>query len=77
MFYAGERVAFAQALAEDEAIAARTTLLVTVPNTLVVDYSAHVIESILKYVAPELGWRCRGSEEPSLELVRQDLALPR
>jgi hypothetical protein len=22
-----------------------------------VDYNAHVIESILKYVAPELGWR--------------------
>jgi len=28
-----------------------------VPNTLGVDYNAHVIESILKYVAPELGWR--------------------
>jgi hypothetical protein len=22
-----------------------------------VDYNAHVIQSILKYVAPELGWR--------------------
>jgi len=28
-----------------------------VPNTLGVDYNAHVIERILKYVAPELGWR--------------------
>ena len=27
------------------------------PNQLGVDYNAHVIESILKYVAPELGWR--------------------
>jgi alkanesulfonate monooxygenase SsuD/methylene tetrahydromethanopterin reductase-like flavin-dependent oxidoreductase (luciferase family) len=44
-------------LAADEAIAAADTLLVTVPNTLGVDYNAHVIESILKYVAPELGWR--------------------
>jgi hypothetical protein len=29
----------------------------TIPNTLGVDYNAHVIESVLKYVAPELGWR--------------------
>jgi hypothetical protein len=28
-----------------------------VPNQLGVDYNAHVIESILKYVAPEVGWR--------------------
>ena len=33
------------------------SVLLTVPNTLGVDYNAHVIESILKYVAPELGWR--------------------
>ena len=44
-------------LAEDEAIAAADTLLLTVPNQLGVEYNAHVIESILKYVAPELGWR--------------------
>ena len=44
-------------LAEDEAIAAADTLLLTVPNQLGVDYNAHAIESILKYVAPELGWR--------------------
>jgi len=44
-------------LAEDEAIAEADTLLLTVPNQLGVDYNAHVIESILKYVAPALGWR--------------------
>ena len=44
-------------LAADEAIAAADTLLLTVPNQLGVEYNAHVIESILKYVAPELGWR--------------------
>jgi len=27
------------------------------PNQLGVDYNAHAIESILKYIAPELGWR--------------------
>jgi alkanesulfonate monooxygenase SsuD/methylene tetrahydromethanopterin reductase-like flavin-dependent oxidoreductase (luciferase family) len=55
--YVGEPGLLVRQLAEDEAIAAADTLLVTVPNTLGVDYNAHVIESILKYVAPELGWR--------------------
>ena len=44
-------------LAEDEAIAEADTLLLTVPNQLGVDYNAHVIEAILKHVAPALGWR--------------------
>ncbi len=44
-------------LAKDEAIAAADTLLLTVPNQLGVDYNAHVIEAVLKHVAPGLGWR--------------------
>ncbi|ALM86482.1 LLM class flavin-dependent oxidoreductase [Bordetella sp. N] len=44
-------------LAEDEAIAEADTLLLTVPNQLGVDYCAHIIEAILKHVAPGLGWR--------------------
>ncbi len=55
--YAAEPDALVKALAADEAIAAADTLLVTVPNTLGVDYNAHVIESILKHVAPALNWR--------------------
>ena len=55
--YAGAPDELAAKLAEDEAIAAADTLLLTVPNQLGVDYNAHVIESILKYVAPQLGWR--------------------
>jgi len=55
--YVGEPDALAKELAADEAIAAADTLLMTIPNTLGVDYNAHVIESVLKYVAPELGWR--------------------
>jgi alkanesulfonate monooxygenase SsuD/methylene tetrahydromethanopterin reductase-like flavin-dependent oxidoreductase (luciferase family) len=55
--YAAEPDVIVKELAADEAIAAADTLLVTVPNTLGVDYNAHVIESILKNVAPELGWR--------------------
>ena len=55
--YAGEPDKLAAELAEDEAIAAADTLLLTVPNQLGVDYNAHVIESVLTHVAPELGWR--------------------
>ncbi len=44
-------------LAGDEAIKPADTLLLMIPNQLGVDYNAHVLESILKYVAPELGWR--------------------
>jgi alkanesulfonate monooxygenase SsuD/methylene tetrahydromethanopterin reductase-like flavin-dependent oxidoreductase (luciferase family) len=55
--YAAEPDELVRQLAEDTAVAAADTLLLTVPNQLGVDYNAHVIESILKYVAPELGWR--------------------
>ena len=55
--YAGEPDKLIAELAEDEAIAAADTLLLTVPNQLGVDYNAHVIESVLTHVAPELGWR--------------------
>ena len=55
--YAAEPDKLVKQLAADEAIAAADTLLLTVPNQLGVEYNAHAIESILKYVAPELGWR--------------------
>ncbi|MCW2807011.1 MAG: Luciferase-like, subgroup [Marmoricola sp.] len=55
--YAGEPEQLVKDLAEDEAIAAADTLLITVPNQLGVDYNAHLIESLLRHVAPELGWR--------------------
>src|SRR5712675_1569289 len=55
--YAAEPDVLIKELAGDEAIKAADTLLLTIPNQLGVDYNAHVLESILKYVAPELGWR--------------------
>jgi alkanesulfonate monooxygenase SsuD/methylene tetrahydromethanopterin reductase-like flavin-dependent oxidoreductase (luciferase family) len=55
--YAGEPDQLVKELAEDEAIAASDTLLLTVPNQLGVDYNVHVIESVLRHLAPELGWR--------------------
>jgi len=55
--YAAEPDVLVEQLEKDEAIAEADTLLLTVPNQLGVDYNAHVIEAILKHVAPRLGWR--------------------
>jgi alkanesulfonate monooxygenase SsuD/methylene tetrahydromethanopterin reductase-like flavin-dependent oxidoreductase (luciferase family) len=55
--YAAEPDELVTQLEGDAAIAEADTLLLTVPNQLGVDYNAHVIEAILKYVAPALGWR--------------------
>jgi alkanesulfonate monooxygenase SsuD/methylene tetrahydromethanopterin reductase-like flavin-dependent oxidoreductase (luciferase family) len=55
--FAAEPDRLIEQLKGDEAIAEADTLLLTVPNQLGVDYNAHVIEAILKHVAPGLGWR--------------------
>lgn len=55
--YAAEPDELIKELAEDEAIKEADTLLLTIPNTLGVEYNVHVLSSILKYVAPGLGWR--------------------
>ena len=46
-----------KSLAEDEAIAAADTLILTIPNQLGVDYNAHLLDSVLRHLAPELDWR--------------------
>ena len=55
--YAGEVEQLAKELADDEAVAAADTLLLTVPNQLGVDYNAHLLDSVVRLLAPELGWR--------------------
>jgi alkanesulfonate monooxygenase SsuD/methylene tetrahydromethanopterin reductase-like flavin-dependent oxidoreductase (luciferase family) len=55
--YAAEPDVLIEQLAEDEAIAAADTLLVTVPNLLGVDYNAHLLDTLITDVAPGLGWR--------------------
>jgi alkanesulfonate monooxygenase SsuD/methylene tetrahydromethanopterin reductase-like flavin-dependent oxidoreductase (luciferase family) len=55
--YAGEIEDLVRDLKEDEAVDAADTLLLTIPNQLGVDYNLHVLESIVKDVAPALGWR--------------------
>lgn len=55
--YAAEPDELIKQLAKDEAIQEADTLLLTIPNTLGVEYNIHVLSSILKHVAPGLGWR--------------------
>lgn len=55
--YAAEPDQLILDLAQDEAIQEADTLLLTIPNTLGVEYNVHVLSSILEYVAPGLGWR--------------------
>ncbi|HEX7498106.1 MAG TPA: LLM class flavin-dependent oxidoreductase [Candidatus Limnocylindrales bacterium] len=55
--YAAEPDVLVKELAGDTAIQAADTILLTVPNQLGVEYNTHAIESILKFVAPGLGWR--------------------
>ncbi|ARO14779.1 Alkanal monooxygenase (LuxA-like protein) [Ketogulonicigenium robustum] len=55
--YAAEPDQLIKELAEDEAIAEADTLLLTIPNQLGVEYNAHVLDAIIKHVAPALGWR--------------------
>ncbi len=55
--YAAEPEVLIEQLRKDDAITEADTLLLTIPNQLGVDYNVHVLESILKNVAPGLGWR--------------------
>ena len=55
--YAGEPEQLVKELAGDEAVAAADTLLLTIPNQLGVDYNVHVLDSVLRHLAPDLGWR--------------------
>ena len=55
--YAAEPDRLIAELEKDEAIREADTLLLTIPNTLGVDYNVHLLSSFLKHVAPGLGWR--------------------
>jgi alkanesulfonate monooxygenase SsuD/methylene tetrahydromethanopterin reductase-like flavin-dependent oxidoreductase (luciferase family) len=55
--YMGEPDALIEQLATDAAVRDADTLLVTIPNQLGVEYNAHLLETIVRDVAPALGWR--------------------
>jgi alkanesulfonate monooxygenase SsuD/methylene tetrahydromethanopterin reductase-like flavin-dependent oxidoreductase (luciferase family) len=54
--YAGEPDVLAEQLAKDAAVRDADTLILTVPNMLGVEYNAHLLETITRYVAPAIGW---------------------
>jgi alkanesulfonate monooxygenase SsuD/methylene tetrahydromethanopterin reductase-like flavin-dependent oxidoreductase (luciferase family) len=54
--YAGEPDVIAEQLAKDAAVRDADTLLLTVPNMLGVDYNVHLLETIVRHVAPAIGW---------------------
>jgi hypothetical protein len=43
-------------LAQDAAIAAADTLMLTIPSQLGVAFNLRLVESFARYVAPALGW---------------------
>lgn len=59
--YIGEPDAIARELAQDEAVLAADTLLLTVPNQLGVDYNAKLLRTIADHVAPAIGWQRNAS----------------
>jgi alkanesulfonate monooxygenase SsuD/methylene tetrahydromethanopterin reductase-like flavin-dependent oxidoreductase (luciferase family) len=58
--YAGEPDRLAEELAKDAAVADADTLLLTVPNMLGVEYNVHLLQTIVRHVAPAIGWTRSG-----------------
>jgi alkanesulfonate monooxygenase SsuD/methylene tetrahydromethanopterin reductase-like flavin-dependent oxidoreductase (luciferase family) len=54
--YAAEPDALIEQLAQDAAIAAADTLMLTIPSQLGVAFNLRLVESFARYVAPALGW---------------------
>ena len=54
--YVGEPDEIAAQLAGDAAVQAADTVLFTVPNQLGVAYNTRILETIVKHVAPAIGW---------------------
>jgi alkanesulfonate monooxygenase SsuD/methylene tetrahydromethanopterin reductase-like flavin-dependent oxidoreductase (luciferase family) len=54
--YTGEPDRIADELAEDAAVQAADTILLTVPSQLGVEYNARMLETIAREIAPAIGW---------------------
>jgi alkanesulfonate monooxygenase SsuD/methylene tetrahydromethanopterin reductase-like flavin-dependent oxidoreductase (luciferase family) len=54
--YVGEPDRLAEELAKDAAVREADTLLLTVPNMLGVEYNVHLLEAVVREVAPAIGW---------------------
>ena len=62
--YTGEPDRIADELAQDAAVQAADTILLTVPSQLGVDYNAAMLETIAKEIAPAVGWSTTKFLEP-------------
>jgi alkanesulfonate monooxygenase SsuD/methylene tetrahydromethanopterin reductase-like flavin-dependent oxidoreductase (luciferase family) len=74
--YIGEPDALVEQLARDAAVAEADTLLVTIPNQLGVDYNLHLLESIVRDVAPALGWRDGSADDQPDDASAREVAEP-
>jgi alkanesulfonate monooxygenase SsuD/methylene tetrahydromethanopterin reductase-like flavin-dependent oxidoreductase (luciferase family) len=54
--FVGEPDRIATELAADEAVRAADTVLFTVPNQLGVAYTARILDTIARHIAPAIGW---------------------
>jgi alkanesulfonate monooxygenase SsuD/methylene tetrahydromethanopterin reductase-like flavin-dependent oxidoreductase (luciferase family) len=54
--YTGEPDRIAEELAQDAAVQAADTILLTVPSQLGVEYNAQMLETIAREIAPAIGW---------------------
>ncbi len=57
--YTGEPDQIAEELAQDPAVRDADTLLLTVPNQLGVEYCGAMLETIVRHIAPAIGWESR------------------
>ena len=62
MSYTGAPDALAEELAKDAAVREADTLLLTVPNMLGVDHNAQLLETVIRHVAPAIGWAPGGRQ---------------
>ena len=55
--YAAEPDVLIEQLAQDEALHAADTVMLTIPSQLGVDFNLHILRAFAEHVAPALGWR--------------------
>jgi alkanesulfonate monooxygenase SsuD/methylene tetrahydromethanopterin reductase-like flavin-dependent oxidoreductase (luciferase family) len=62
--YTGDPDVIADEFAQDAAVQAADTVLLTVPSQLGVDYNAAMLETIAADIAPAIGWSRKRAEQP-------------
>ncbi len=64
--YAGEPDRIAEELAQDAAVQAADTIILTVPSQLGVDYNAAMLQTIATQIAPAIGWSAQSASVHSV-----------